>query len=43
MLFSMGSFLTQGMNLHLLRLLHWQVGSLPLVPTGKPENPLGEN
>ena len=28
-------FLTQGSNLHLLRLLHWQVGSLPLVPPGK--------
>ena len=25
-------FLTQGSNLHLLHLLHWQVGSLPLVP-----------
>ena len=23
-------FPTQGLNLHLLRLLHWQVGSLPL-------------
>ena len=29
---SRGIFLTQGLNLHLLRLLHWQVGSLPLVP-----------
>ena len=27
-----GIFLTQGSNLHLL---HWQVGSLPLPPTGK--------
>ena len=27
---------TQGLNLHLLCLLHWQVGSLPLVPPGKP-------
>ena len=27
-----GIFLTQGLN---LRLLHWQVGSLPLVPPGK--------
>ena len=26
----------QGSNLHLLHLLHWQVGSLPLVPPGKP-------
>ena len=25
---------TQGSNLHLLCLLHWQVGSLPLVPSG---------
>ena len=31
-----GIFLTQGSNPHLLYLLHWQVGSLPLVP---PENP----
>jgi len=29
-------FLTQGLNLDLLHLLHWQVGSLPLVPLGKP-------
>ena len=29
-------FLTQESNLHLLHLLHWQVGSLPLVPPGKP-------
>ena len=28
--------LTQGSNLHLLCLLHWQAGSLPLVPPGKP-------
>jgi len=27
-----GVFLMQGSNLCLLRLLHWQVGSLPLVP-----------
>ena len=31
-----GIFPTQGLNLHLLYLLHWQVGSLPLVPHGKP-------
>ena len=31
-----GLFLTEGLNLHLLRLLHWQVGSLSLVPPGKP-------
>ena len=27
-------FPTQGLNLHLLRLLHWQADSLPLVPPG---------
>ena len=27
-----GIFLTQGSNPHLFRLLHWQAGSLPLVP-----------
>ena len=31
-----GIFPTQGLNLHLLCLLHWQVGSLPLTPPGKP-------
>ena len=31
-----GIFLTQGSNPHLLCLLHWQSGSLPLVPPGKP-------
>ena len=30
-----GVFLTQGSNLGLLCLLHWQVGSLPLAPPGK--------
>ena len=30
-----GIFWTQGSNLHLLHLLHWQVCSLPLVPPGK--------
>ena len=30
------TFLTQGSNPHLLGLLHWQVGSLPLVPPGNP-------
>ena len=29
-----GIFPTQGFNLHLLSLLHWQVGSLPLVLPG---------
>ena len=36
---SMGIFLTQGSNLHLLcllHLLHWQTDSLPLAPPGKP-------
>ena len=32
-----GIFMTQGSNLHLLCLLHWQVGSLPLAPPGKPK------
>ena len=31
-----GIFLTQGSNPCLLRLLHWEVSSLPLVPPGKP-------
>ena len=31
-----GIFQTQGSNLQLLRLLHWQAGSLPLVPPRKP-------
>ena len=29
-------FLTQELNLHVPRLLHWQAGSLPLVLPGKP-------
>ena len=33
-----GIFLTQGANPHLLCLLCWQKGSLPLAPPGKPEN-----
>ena len=33
--FLQGIFPTQGSNLCLLCLLHWQVGSLPLVPPGK--------
>ena len=32
---SPGDLLTQGSNLHLLCLLHWQAGSLPLAPPGK--------
>ena len=31
-----GIFLAQGLNPHLLHLLHWQGGSLPLVPPEKP-------
>ena len=31
-----GIFLTQGSNPHLLRLLHWLAGSLPLAPPKKP-------
>ena len=31
-----GIFQTQGSNLHLLSRLHWQAGSLSLVPPGKP-------
>ena len=34
-------FPTQGWNPHLLYFLHWQAGSLPLAPPGKPETPLG--
>ena len=32
-----GIFLTQGSNPCLLHLLHWQAGSLPLVPPRKPQ------
>ena len=31
-----GIFPTRGSNLHLLHLLHWQAGSSPLAPPGKP-------
>ena len=31
-----GIFQTQGLNPHLLHLLHWQENSLPLAPPGKP-------
>ena len=34
-----GISLTQGLNLCLLCLLHWQVGSVPLVPPGQPTFP----
>ena len=30
-----GIFPTQGLNPHVLCLLHWQAGSLPLAPPGK--------
>ena len=33
-----GIFPTQRLNPHFLCLLHWQVGSLPLVPPGKPNS-----
>ena len=32
-----GGFLTRGLKLCLLHLLHWQAASLPLAPPGKPE------
>ena len=35
-----GIFPTQGSNSHLLCLLRWQAGSLPLMPPGKPSRPL---
>ena len=38
-----GIFLTQGWNPRLLWLLHWQVGSLPLAPPGKPRKLLNCN
>ena len=31
----------QGLNLGLLCLLHWQAGSLPLAPPGKPTSSVG--
>ena len=34
--FSRGSSWPRDQTLHLLRLLHWQAGSLPLVPLGRP-------
>ena len=34
-----GDIPTQELNPHLLRLLHWQVDSLPLAPSGKPSTP----
>ena len=37
---SPGDLADPGVKLHLLNLLHWQGGSLPLVPSGKPHHPL---
>ena len=37
-----GAFPTQGSNLCLVGLLHWQANSLPLVPPGKPSFQLAE-
>ena len=34
----LGIFLTQGLDLHLLCLRHWQGGSLPLAPLDKPKS-----
>ena len=39
--FLQGIFLTQGSNPCLLYLLHWQAGSLPLAPHGKPRVGVG--
>ena len=36
----LGIFSTQGLNPSVLRLLHWQAGSLPPAPPGKPPAPL---
>ena len=33
---------TQGLNLGLLRIPHWQENSLPLEPSGKPTLPVGD-
>ena len=40
--FSRGIFQSQGWNLHLLCILHWQVGSLPPAPPGKPKCNVGD-
>ena len=37
-----GISLTQGSNLYLLCFLHWQAGSLPLAPPGKPCHIMGQ-
>ena len=38
--FLQGIFPTQGSNPHFLSLLHWQAGSLPLLPPKKPKLPI---
>ena len=38
----LGIFPTQGSNPPLLHLLHWQAGSLPVAPPGKPIKYLGK-
>ena len=38
-----GIFLTQGLNLSLLDLLHWQADSLSLHHQGSPTGPQGSN
>ena len=40
--FLQGFFQTQVLNLHLVCILHWQAGSLPLVPPGKPNSTVME-
>ena len=37
-----GIFLTQGSNPHVLCVLRWQAGSLPLAPPGKPSHEAGQ-
>ena len=37
-----GIFPTQGLNLGLLCIPHWQENSLPLEPSGKPTLPVGD-
>ena len=38
--FLQGVFPIQGLNPHLLHLLHWHVGYLPLAPPAKPQVPI---
>ena len=38
--FLQGIFPTQESNLHFLSLLHWQAGSLPLLPPKNPKLPI---